>query len=446
MPARLDDELVSVAADAAIALADTPIAYDPLLERIGDARLVLIGEASHGTHEFYFHRAELTKRLIVEKNFGAVAAEADWPDAYRVNHYVRGRGSDRTAEEALGGFKRFPTWMWRNSDVVEFVEWLRDRNRRTGSGAQCGFYGLDLYSLFTSIEAVVAYLEKVDPDAARRARERYSCFEHFGDDTQAYGYAATRGIIDSCEDDVVAQLTDLRRRAIEYASRDGRVAEDEYFYAEQNARLASNAERYYRAMFRGRNASWNLRDTHMVDTLAALVRHLDSRDGRSKIVVWAHNSHLGDARATEMGKRGEVNLGQLARERWRGETVSIGFTTYDGSVTAAEDWDSPAERKRVRPGLTGSIEDILHRTGIGRFILRFDDPELAGYGQVPLLERAIGVIYRPETERVSHYFHARVGAQFDALIHIDRTAALEPLEQWAPEHDEEAPETYPSAL
>jgi erythromycin esterase-like protein len=446
MNERSGEPLVASAKAAAVVLHGGPGELDSLLERTRRARLVLIGEASHGTQEFYEIRAAITRRLIEEQEFNAVAVEADWPDAYRVNGFVRGQGADRTPDEALGGFKRFPTWMWRNTAVVNFADWLRGRNARHGDrAAQAGFYGLDLYSLFTSIEAVIGYLAKVDPDAARRARARYGCFDHFVEDTQAYGYAALTGMADSCEDKVVEQLLELRRRAADYASRDGRVAEDEYFYAEQNARLALNAERYYRAMFRGRASSWNLRDTHMADTLDALLAHLGASGRPAKAVVWAHNSHLGDARATEMGQRGEINLGQLVRERYPRQSVSIGFTTFDGDVTAAGEWDEPAERKRVRPGLPGSVEHVLHRTGLPRFLLHLDDPRLAGL-HAPLLERAIGVIYLPRTERQSHYFHAQVADQFDALIHVDRTSALVPLEPSAPWTGVEPPETYPSAL
>jgi erythromycin esterase-like protein len=439
--------LSAAAKQWAVVLAGRANEYDALLERTRGARIVLIGEASHGTHEFYADRAAITRRLIDEQGFTAVAVEADWPDAYRVNSFVRGGTTDRTADEALAGFKRFPTWMWRNTDVVEFVDWLRAHN--VGAAAprdRAGFYGLDLYSLFASIGAVITYLDKVDPNAARRARLRYGCFEHFTENTQAYGYAAVAGIAESCEDRVVEQLLELRRSAADYASRDGRVAEDEYFYAEQNARLALNAERYYRAMFRGRASSWNLRDTHMADTLDALVRHLDTPGRPARLVVWAHNSHLGDARATEMGQRGEINLGQLVRERYPGQSVSVGFTTFDGTVTAASEWDAPAERKRVRPGLPGSIESVMHQTGLARFMVRLDDERLAGF-HAALLERAIGVIYLPQTERQSHYFHAQVADQFDVLIHIDRTAALEPLEPSVPwASTVEPPETYPSAL
>jgi erythromycin esterase-like protein len=448
MTSSLHPDLVAAAKASAVTISSGPAAYDALIDRIRVARIVLIGEASHGTHEFYAERAAITRRLIDEHGFTAVAVEADWPDAYRVNSFVRGRGSDGSAEEALGGFKRFPTWMWRNVDVAEFVEWLHARNARQSSTRQhAGFYGLDLYSLFTSMEAVVEYLDKVDPDAARRARARYACFEHFAQDTQAYGYAAVAGMAESCEDKVVEQLIELRRRAAEYASRDGRVAEDEYFYAEQNARLALNAERYYRAMFRGRASSWNLRDTHMADTLDALIRHLDAPGQPAKVVLWAHNSHLGDARATEMGVQGEINVGQLVRERHPGDSISIGFTTFDGTVTAASEWDAPGERKRVRPGLPGGIEEILHRTGRPHFFLSFDDTRLSGF-DTPLLERAIGVIYLPQTERRSHYFHAQVADQFDVVIHVDRTEALQPLEpstEWTTP-SLEPPETYPSAL
>ena len=257
--------------------------YDPLLQMIGDAHLVLIGEASHGTHEFYRERAQITKRLIKEKGFTAVAVEADWPDAYRVNRYVRGASADADAVEALAGFKRFPAWMWRNADVLDFVGWLRTHNDDLpGNAVKTGFYGLDLYSLHTSIEAVLTYLDKVDPEAGRRARYRYACFDHFGKDEQTYGYATGLGIRESCEEEVISQLVDLRRQAAEFARRDGRIAADDYFYAEQNARLVMNAEKYYRSMFRGRVSSWNLRDQHMVETLEHLIKHLGDRSATSE--------------------------------------------------------------------------------------------------------------------------------------------------------------------
>src|ERR687891_1019426 len=407
--------------------------YDPLLKLIGEARFCLLGEATHGTHEFYRERAEITKRLIKEKGFTAIAVEADWPDAFRVNRYVRGLSDDENANEALDGFKRFPTWMWRNTVVVDFVEWLRDYNLSVPSNApKIGFYGLDLYSLYTSIEAVLNYLNKVDPEAAKRARYRYSCFEHFREDTQASGYATPFGTPETCEREVISQLVELRRRAADYASRDGRVAQDEFFFAEQNARLIKNAEAYYRTMFRGRVESWNLRDRHMAETLDALVGYLNGQVQQPKVAVWEHNSHLGDARATYMADYGELNFGQLVREKYGEEAILIGFSTYTGTVTAASDWDGPAERKRVRPALPESYEALFHDVGLGHFQVSLKGHTTAVETlREPRLERAIGVIYRPETERLSHYFRARLPDQFDAVLHIDETSALEPLELWA---------------
>jgi erythromycin esterase-like protein len=419
--------------------------YDPLLDAVGEARFVLIGEASHGTHEFYWERAEITKRLIAEKGFIAVAVEADFPDAGRVNNYVRGRGEDADAVEALSGFRRFPAWMWRNADVLDFVGWLRSHNDDTkDKNEQVGFYGLDLYSLQSSIEAVLDYLQKVDPDAACRARERYSCFEHFGEDTQSYGYAAAFGITESCEDGVVRQLSELNRRATELANRDGRVAEDEFFSAAQNARLVKNAEQYYRSMYRSDVSSWNLRDKHMTETLFTLAKHLEKRRVAPKIVVWEHNSHLGDARATDMSRRGELNVGQLVREAYPDNSFSIGFSTFYGTVTAATDWGGPAERKRVRNGLDGSVEALFHQVSRPRFALTFGRSKpLDEIFSEPFLERAIGVIYRPETERQSHYFHTRLSRQFDAIIHIDETRAVEPLERTAEWEEGEPAATFP---
>jgi len=337
--------------------------------------------------------------------------------------------------------------MWRNADVLDFVGWLRERNAGRPEADRAGFYGLDLYSLHASMGAVLDYLRVADPEAARRAQRRYACFDHFGEDTQAYGFAAGSGLAPSCEDAVVAQLVELRASAAEYARRDGRLAADDFFFAEQNARLVANAERYYRAMFAGRAHSWNLRDQHMAQTLAALDAHL-SRPGRpARLVVWAHNSHLGDARATEMGAKGELNLGQLSRQAYGAQVVSVGFTTYAGTVTAASDWDAPAERKRVRPGAPGSYEALFHDVAIRNFLLRLrDDASAAAVLADPRLERAIGVVYRPDTERLSHYFHARLPGQFDAVLHYDVTRAVEPLERTGVWERGEVPETYPTAL
>ena len=433
---------------AAVPLTGDAADYDALLEMVGDARVVLLGESTHGTHEFYRERARITRRLIEEKGFTAVAVEADWPDAYRVNRFVRGTGDDGSAERALGGFERFPTWMWRNSDVLALVGWLRGHNDALPAGARkVGFYGLDLYSLYGSIEAVIGYLEEVDPDAAGRARRRYGCFEHFGEDPQAYGYAVDLGITRECEDQAVQQLHELQRRAAELAGRDGGVPEDEHFFAEQNARLVKNAEEYYRSMFQGRVSSWNLRDRHMAETLEALVAHFDARGGPTRVVVWEHNSHVGDARATELADEGEWNVGQLARERWGRDAVLVGFTTHHGTVTAASDWDRPGERKRVRPALAGSYEALFHMLGIPAFLLPLRGrPELARALGDMRLERAIGVVYLPRSERVSHYFHARLAEQFDAVVHLDETRAVEPLEPSREWHGGEPPETFPSGV
>lgn len=438
--------LIEKIREKAVVLNDAGDVTDEVLALIGEARFVLIGEASHGTHEFYKYRAEITKRLITEKDFCAVAVEADFPDAYRVNRFVRGLGQDKSADDALSDFTRFPLWMWRNTEVVDFVEWLRDFNNGKPQNQQAGFYGVDLYSLHGSIEAVLKYLDKVDPEAARQARHRYSCFEHFGEDAQSYGYAASYDTRFSCEDEVINQLVELRRRASEYANRDGFVARDEYFYAEQNARLVKNAEEYYRQMFRGRVSSWNLRDRHMAETLTALASHFEAEKQSAKIVVWAHNSHLGDARATYMGERGEWNVGQLVREKYKDDAVLIGFTTYTGTVTAADNWDEPAQLKKVRPGLKSSYELLFHEIDIPRFFLNLRDPQIKENLPKRLLERAIGVIYRPETERVSHYFEARLSEQFDGVIHFDETRALEPLDKVSSWSHEDLPDTYPEGV
>ncbi len=416
--------------------------YDRLLEAIGQARYVLLGEASHGTHEFYEERARITRRLIEEKGFTAVAVEADWPDTYRVNRYVQGASEDLDAGEALSDFRRFPTWMWRNTVVVAFVEWLRGHNDALGKGeTKSGFYGLDLYALHAAMKAVLRYLERVDPAAAETARRRYACFDHFGPDPQAYGLIAGNEVEKSCQDAVVAQLVEmLKRRPVSPLG----GLEGELFAAQQNARLVKNAEAYYRAMFLAPEATWNLRDRHMAETFQALAAHLGRRGLSAKIVVWAHNSHLGDARATERSRRGEINLGQLIRETHGSDAFLVGFTTHHGTVTAASDWGGPAERKTVRPALAGSYEALFHAASRDRFQLELRD---AG-DLLPrrLLERAIGVIYRPETERVSHYFHADLAEQFDALLHFDWTRAVEPLERSSEWDEGELAETYPSGL
>jgi erythromycin esterase-like protein len=451
MRERGDEAAVTAVREAALPLEGRDGDWDALLELVGDARFVLLGEATHGTHEFYRARAGITRRLVEEKGFSALAVEADWPDALRVDHWVRGEGSDATAAEALGGFARFPQWMWRNNDVVELAEWLREHNAALPSGApRVGFYGIDLYSMFASIEAVIRYLDGVDPEAAERARSRYGCFDRAGRDPQAYGHGAELGITAACREEAVRQLRELRTRIA--ADDGGTPPGDGLFHAEQNARLVKNAEEYYRSMFSPGVSSWNLRDCHMADTLDALAAHLEGKGAAGKLVVWAHNSHLGDSRATEMGERGEWNVGQLMRERHGEAARLVGFTTHDGSVTAATDWDAPAERKRVRPALPESYEALFHAAGLRAFYLPLRGGPAAAALSEPRLERAIGVIYRPETERWSHYFHASLPEQFDAVVHYDRTRALHPLERtpgWvAGERGQalEPPETYPSGL
>ncbi|MGH7693617.1 MAG: erythromycin esterase family protein [Gemmatimonadaceae bacterium] len=447
MPLAITRSLQSGLREIARPLIGAPNDFNALLALVGDARLVLIGEASHGTHEFYRIRGEITKRLIRERGFTAVAVEADWPDAYRVNRYVRGGSDDPDAEQALAGFRRFPQWMWRNADVVDFVGWLRAHNDARQPAEHTGFYGIDLYSLHASMEAVVHYLRDIDPEAARRAAMRYGCFDRFGDDPQRYGYASSIGLSPTCEAEVVSQLVDLQRTAVEYAKRDGRFPPDALFFAEQNARLVANAERYYRAMFDSRVESWNLRDRHMAETLDELLKFLGREQSAPKLVVWAHNSHLGDARATEMGQGGELNVGHLVRQRHGRQALLVGFTTYSGTVTAADDWGAPARRKTVRPALPESYEALFHEAGLGNFFIDLTHRN-ASVSELrhPRLERAIGVIYRPETERMTHYFHAQLPAQFDAVLHYDTTRAVEPLERTGEWERSELPETYPTSL
>jgi erythromycin esterase-like protein len=405
-------------------LTGAPGDFDALVRRARDAGYVLLGEATHGTREFYRARAEITKRLIAEEGFTLVAVEADWPDAYRVNRFVRGAGDDTNAEQALSDFRRFPSWMWRNTEVADFVTWLRAYNDSRPAGARkVGFYGLDLYSIYTAMDEVVRYLEDVDPSAAGRARDRYACFDHFGRDPHVYARRTGLGGVEPCEREAVEQLVELRGMAARAALRSHHLDEDRRFYAEQNARLVVVAERHYRAVFRAGEESWNLRDRHMAQTLEELVAHARRGEPGARAVVWEHNSHVGDARATDMGEIGQVSLGQIMRERHGAQTLLTGFTTYAGTVTAASDWGAEAERKHLRPALAGSWEDVLHGQGVPAFTI--DAAELEGTG----LQRGIGAVYRSERELLSHYMYARAGEQFDMVIHIDETHAVEPLER-----------------
>jgi len=393
-----------------------------LLERISGSKLVLLGEATHGTSEFYRMRARITQELIRTQGFRIVAVEADWPDARRVNRYVQALPDGHRPEESA--FARFPTWMWRNHETWRFVEWLRRVNAQSREPAlQAGFYGLDLYSLFTSIRSVLEYLERVDPPAARVARERYACLTPWQSDPHAYGRAALSGRYRVCEKEAVAMLCDMLSRELEYAERDG----ERFLDAVENARLIADAERYYRAMYYGASESWNQRDQHMFDTLERL---LAFHGPAAKAVVWAHNSHLGDARATEMSARGELNLGCLCRQRFGDTAFLIGFGTDRGTVAAAHDWDQPMSVMNLRPAHPESYERLCHESGIEAFVLHLREPsreEVRSELAAPRLERAVGVVYRPETELESHYFHASLPYQFDEYIWFDETHAVQPV-------------------
>lgn len=444
--------LVNEIKNKAIPLTGHASDYDAIADTIGDAHYVLIGESTHGTEEFYQIRADITKRLIQHHGFSAVAVEGDWPDCYRINRYVRGDTNVYGAESALSDFLRFPTWMWRNEVVVNFIGWLRDYNDSKLHGQEkVGFYGLDLYSLYSSIHGVIGYLEKVDPPAAQRARDYYSCFNHrhnLAENPQEYGHAASLGISPSCEKQAVEQLIELRHNAVDYMKRNGFVAGEEYFCAEQNAKTILDAERYYRAMFQGRVSSWNLRDRHMVETLYSLSEYLSGwRGERARIVVWAHNSHVGDARATEMGTQGEWNIGQLVRESHGSDSTLIGFSTHRGTVTAASRWDGVAECKIVLPSAAESYEALFHDVGTSSFLLVLrDNGAVSRNLEISRLQRAIGVLYLPQTEMQSHYFFSKLSKQFDAIMHVDTTHALRPLETISSWYREDFSETYPSGV
>ena len=415
--------------------------FDALLEAVGQRAFVLLGEATHGTREFYRMRADITRRLVDELGFEAVAVEADWPDAYRLNRYVRGDGDDSRADQAFADFQRFPVWMWRNVEVLRFIEWLRSANSSRSADAAVGFYGLDMYSMYRSAEAVIDYLESVDQEQAEIARSQYAALDHVRD-PQHYGYEAAFGLRPDARDEVRRQLAHLLRQAPEYLTRDGRAAADAQFFAEQNAHVVMSAEAYYREMFGNRADSWNRRDQHMTQTLFALQRHLHAQGRAGRIVVWAHNSHLGDARATQMGEAGEWNVGQLVREHaGAAEAILVGFTTYAGTVTAAHEWDGPAERRTLRPARPDSVEALFHRTRLNRFYLPLHDRPDAHLFE-PMLERAVGVLYRPDTELESHYFRACLPAQFDAVFHLDETAAVEPLDAPEARHRRSPQETH----
>ncbi len=431
--------LANVARDHARPLRG-PADLDPLIDRIGDARFVLLGEASHGTSEFYTWRAELSKRLISEKGFTFIAVEGDWPDCYRVNRYVKGLpDSGESAEDVLHAFERWPTWMWANREVVELAEWLREYNDGRALPARAGFYGLDVYSLWDSMHAVIRYLEGVDPDFAEQAKRAYSCFEPYDNDAQEYA-RATVMVPATCEDQAVEVLRSLRAQIREYRD-DGA---DAYFNAEQNALVVKNAELYYRTMVRGGAASWNVRDHHMVDTLERLMRH---HGPTAKTIVWEHNTHIGDARYTDMARSGMVNVGQLVRQGHAQEgVVLVGFGTHHGGVIAGQSWDAPMERMRVPDAREGSLEHVLNSAGIGDMLLLFNgsyDGGMPGFDQV-LGHRAIGVVYDPSHERWGNYVPTIVPRRYDAFMFINETRAVDPLH--VPVLITAEPETYPTGV
>lgn len=409
---------------------------EPLLARIGDARVVLLGEATHGTSEFYRMRENISRELIDRKGFNFIAIEADWPDAARIDRYVRHAGH-RSAR--WSAFARFPAWMWRNQETRKFVDWLRARNTGLPKHERVALHGLDLYSLYNSIHSVIAYLEQVDPATAEVARRRYACLTPWQSNPASYGYVALNDQYRSCEREVVSMLSDLLIAEQRYAAQDG----EHFLDAVQNARLVANAERYYRKMYYGSRASWNLRDSHMFETLRNL---LNFYGPRSKAIVWAHNSHIGDCRATEMSRRGEHNIGQLCREEFGAGAYLVGFGTHSGHVAAASDWDGPMEVKQIRPSMAGSYERLCHDAGCANFLLPLRNPkseQLIEDLSKPRLERAIGVIYRPETELQSHYFQAVLPRQFDEYIWVDQSSAVSPL---TTEVIEGLPDTYPFGL
>lgn len=419
-----------------------------LFDDIGERRFVLLGEATHGTDEFYSIRAKLSQELIQKKGFDAIVIEGDWPDSYEVNRYLRGSLEFSNAKSALIGFERFPTWMWRNTVVQDFIEWLKTHNQTQANHQKVHFYGFDLYSLFKSIDVILQFLKKRDPVLWERAKERFSCFDHCNRDAQIYGYLSKYATSSqSCESAVIKQLQEIFKYKDYLNTPDNKQA-DEFFSIYQNARLIQNAENYYRQMYASGVSSWNLRDTHMMETIHQIDQYLSKHLQRpAKIIVWAHNSHIGDAMATELGQRGELNVGQLMRDHYSTQVYLVGFTTHHGFVTAASEWGGVAERKRVNRALPNSYEGFFHELGLDQFLLiTRGREELMRILPRNYLERAIGVAYLPHSERASHYFHADIARQFDAVIHIDETQAVKPLEKEGIFHLDDAPETYPSGF
>jgi erythromycin esterase len=454
------------------------IDLDPLFEETekDNIRYVLLGEASHGTSEFYCWRTEITKRLIIEQKFSFIAVEGDWPDCYNVNRYVKGmsksEGNDSSnksssAYDVLYTFNRWPTWMWANREIVDLVEWLRKYNEKLPEEQRVGFYGLDVYSLWESMESVIKYLKKVDPNAIKTAIEAYSCFEPYGRSIEDYA-RATAFVPESCEDEVIDMLIGLRSKASQYKT-DGLGRKEEYFNAEQNAIVAKNAELYYRKMIQGGTATWNIRDTHMMDTLKRLMAFYDGKDNSSKSIVWAHNTHVGDAMQTDMADAKMINIGQLMREHaFEKNAILVGFGTYKGSVIAAKEWGEKMERMHVPPAIEGSWDSLIHERTNGSnslFIFRGENNERNKaeeliHGSEGIRsnnikrkkgQRAIGVVYNPEYERYGNYVPTILAKRYDAFLYIDETHALHPLhmpevKEEEQQQDKELPETFPTGL
>lgn len=404
--------------------------YQYLADKIGNARLVLLGEATHGTQEFYQSRIELSKYLIREKNFHAIAIEGDLTSAYPVNRYLQGDEESSNSELPLKDFNRFPTWMWRNTTLPPFLKWLREYNDKLLPHKKIGLYGLDLYCINSSMQAVIDYLNRHDPTSAKNAICRYACFDHVTADPQTYSYLVNSKLKKRCVQEVTEQLLEMQRITFDKFHSNHLDESENLFYATQNARLVKNAEFYYHALFESHANTWNIRDQHMAETLQNLIAHLETKlKVPAKIIIWAHNSHVGDARATEMADRKEINVGQLVRENFDMASFHLGFSTYTGTVTAASDWDMPAKYNKIMPGMPGSYEALFHELQLKDFILDLHHGEHINHLlQLSRLQRAIGVIYRPETERMSHYFFTHLPYQFDALIHIDTTNAVIPLD------------------
>lgn len=415
---------------------ETADEFGAIFDRFGDATVILLGEATHGTSEFYRARGAITRRLIEKHGFTVIAVEADWPDAARIDAYVRHHAKRPHRGES---FVRFPTWMWRNNEVLEFADWLRGYNEGKSAERQASFHGLDVYSLSESMHAVISYLDRVDAHASERARYRYGCLSPWQEDPAKYGQAVVHGGLDPCEANVVEQLKEMLAKRLEWIDQDGET----WFDAAQNARIVRAAERYYRIMYQGSNESWNLRDRHMFDTLQAIIAQ---RGVGTKAVVWAHNSHVGNAAATGMGWRGQFNIGELARIAYGEDAVLVGFGTDTGTVAAASDWGADMEIKSVRPARVDSYEHVFRRTGMTRSLTEWRGPDRSQLREMlrePRLERAIGVVYRPDTELYSHYFEAVLSEQFDCWIWFEQTHAVTPLGHERPHG---APETYPFGL